>query len=138
MKKFAPNCFVHNDIVFISINRKGHLKKDLILAPGQLQASLIAEAHTSKLFGHDGPNKTTERLFSAWYWPGMVSDTIDFVRECETCIKNRKKSNENTAFLKPLEAPEGPLQEISTDIFGPLIAQDNSKKYVLTIVDQWS
>ena len=68
----------------------------------------------------------------------MVSDTTDFVRECETCIKNRKKSNENTAFLNPLEAPEGPLQEISTDIFGPLIAQDNTKKYVLTIVDQWS
>ena len=77
--KYGKDCFLKNDIVFITLERDGYPKADLIVAPGKVQAALIAEAHSSKLFGHDKASKTLERLLSAWYWPGIASDTISFV-----------------------------------------------------------
>ena len=62
IKLYGPDCFIQNDLVFISLQREGHLRKSLIFAPGQIQAALVAEAHCSKLFGHDKAYKTLERL----------------------------------------------------------------------------
>ena len=75
------------------------------MAPGQIKATLVSEAHCNKLFGHDKANKTSERLLEALFWPGLISDTIDFIRECEICIRNRKKSNTKTAYLIHSEIP---------------------------------
>ena len=138
LKNIGPNCFIKDDLVFISLQRQGHLKKDLIFAPGQIQASIVAEAHSSKLFGHDKAAKTIERILSCWYWPGLAGDTVDYVNECDICIRNRKKSKTSSTFLKPLETATEPLQIVATDLFGPLKAQDGSKKYILTVVDTFS
>ena len=136
--KYGKDCFLKNDIVFITLERDGYPKADLIVAPGKVQAALIAEAHSSKLFGHDKASKTLERLLSAWYWPGIASDTTSFVEECEICRRNRKKSTSNSALLKHSEYPNAPLLAVNTDLFGPLVARDGTKKFILTIVDQFS
>ena len=138
VRTYGPDCFIHNDLVFIALERPGHLKKDLLFAPGQIQASLVAEAHCSKLFGHDKAMKSIERLLSNWFWVGLQSDVIDFCKECEICRRNAKKSKESSTYLKPLEVATEPFQIAATDLFGPLVAEDGTKKFILTIVDTFS
>ena len=138
VRTYGPSCFLHNDLVFITLERPGHLKKDLLFAPGQIQASLVAEAHSSKLFGHDKAMKSIERLLSNWFWIGLQSDVIDFCKECEICRRNAKKSKESSTYLKPLEVATEPFQIAATDLFGPLVAEDGTKKFILTIVDTFS
>ena len=138
IKNYAPDCYVHNNIVFISFQQEGQLKRELIVAPGQIQAALVAEAHCNQLFGHDKAAKTLDRLLNAWWWPGIASDTIDFVAECEICRKNAKKSDKNAAYLKHSDTPSKIFEQINTDLFGPLIGQDGTKKFICTLVDQYS
>ena len=138
IKLYGPNCFIQSDIVFIYLQREGLLRKGLIFAPGQIQAALVAEAHCSKLLGHNKAYKTLERLLDSMFWPGIASDCVDFVQECDICVRNAKKSTVNPAYLKHTETPSKVFESISTDLFGPLIGQDNTKKWILTIEDHYS
>ena len=133
IKLDGPECFIQDDLVLISLQREGHLRKSLIFAPGQIQAALVAE-----LFGHNKAYKTLERLLESWFWPGIASDCADFVQECDICVRNAKKSTVNPAYLKHTETPSKVFESISTDLFGPLIGQDNTKKWILTIEDHYS
>ena len=35
--------------------------------------------------GHLGINKTCEKITSCFYWPGIKSDVIDYIKGCERC-----------------------------------------------------
>ena len=35
--------------------------------------------------GHLGINKTCEKITSHFYWPGIKSDVIDYIKGCEKC-----------------------------------------------------
>ena len=45
----------------------------------------IREAHTSRVHGHFGVNKTLLNLRRYVYWPKMIDDVTKYVRGCRLC-----------------------------------------------------
>ena len=65
---------IRNQILCVQLNGKvgrviaSNLR---VVAPGPMRSELITEAHNSKLCGHGGIFKTSERISSEFWWPHM-------------------------------------------------------------------
>ena len=56
-------------------------------------------AYDSLMSGHLGVKKTTHRILTAFYWPGIRSDVSRFCRSCKVCQKTVSKGNIPKALL---------------------------------------
>ena len=75
-------------------SRPGYLTRNLVVAPAERISNIIAESHGSLLGGHDGSNKTVERILQHYWFPGVHSETDFFIENCPTCNRNKKKSDQ--------------------------------------------
>ena len=57
------------------------MRDDKIVVPSILRQRILQLAHQ----GHQGINRTTDRLFTKVWWPKMTSDASLFVQSCMTC-----------------------------------------------------
>ena len=47
-------------------------------------------AHGSIMRGHLGIKKTTDKIQSAFYWPGIQGDVTRFCKSCDVCQKTKQ------------------------------------------------
>lgn len=133
-KKFGPSCFLKNGLVMRQLIRPHRPDKQVLLAPGHIHASLIAEAHGSIYAGHHGEMKTTEKILEGWWWPSLFRDVADFLQnDCTTCATIAPKDSKSNTYLQPLEAVHI-FERLQIDLYGPLHT-DNGKKFILVIID---
>lgn len=50
--------------------------------PSQLRAETISKAHDVPVASHGGITKTLELLRRTFYWPGMLPDVREYIRNC--------------------------------------------------------
>ena len=50
-----------------------------VMVPVQLQSRIMELAHGSIMGGHMGIKKTTDKIQSAFYWPGIQGDVTRFI-----------------------------------------------------------
>lgn len=68
---------------------------------------------------HPGFFKTLRRIQSKYYWPSLMNDVSEWVRQCETC-RECKASNENTVpKMITNRYAEFPGQILAMDYIGP-------------------
>jgi hypothetical protein len=86
-----------------------------VVVPASLQADVLHMCHSDLQGGHQGVNRTYERLKKEFHWSGMYQAVQDYVKDCVDCstgkdggTRNRGKSPGN------LEA-EYPFQVVSMD-----------------------
>jgi len=65
----------------------------------------------------------------------MKLDVENFIRGCQTCQRNKIIHQKRATPLYPLNAPEGPWQEITADMIGPL-PQSKNNNAMLVVVDR--
>lgn len=106
--------------------------------PLKLRPSVISRAHDAPETAHGGMAKTLELLRRTFFWPGMVVDVREYVRNCEVC-KTTKAPN---MILKP---PMGqqvesvrPFQRLYIDILGPYPRSKSGHIGILIILDHLS
>lgn len=58
-----------------------------VMVPVQLRPPIMEVAHGSIMGGHLGIKKTTDKIESAFYWPGIQSDITRFYKSCDVCQK---------------------------------------------------
>lgn len=87
--------------------------------PYRLQQNIIRRLHDTPTAAHGGIVKTLDLLRRNFYWPGMVRDVREYIRNCDIC-KSTKAPN---IILKP---PMGnhiystrPFQRLYVDLLGP-------------------
>lgn len=61
--------------------------------------------HDSKIAGHFGRNKTTERLRALFYWPKLDEETEEYVRGCDTCERDKASRHKKYGLQQPLNIP---------------------------------
>jgi len=76
------------------------------------KVKLILEAHG---IGHEGYNKTYQRLRKSYYWNNMVNDIKRIISKCEQCQLNRPKAYPEPTEDIPTEV-EGPFTHLGLDI----------------------
>ena len=137
IKTWGPHCFEKNGIMMVRYDRPGFPSRDLIIAPGERISHIIAECHGSILGGHDGLDKTVERILTTYWFPGIYTETQFFIDNCSTCIRIKKKSKVSNTPLKPLKQADTIFERVHLDLFGPLKTH-TGKSYIMTVVDSFS
>ena len=97
----------------------------------------IREAHTSRVAGHFGINKTLLNLRRYVFWPRMTADVTKFVGGCKLCCIS-KPSNRKRGLYLPLPVPGRPWESISMDFLGGLPMTKTKHDYLFVVVDRFS
>ncbi|KAL0130261.1 hypothetical protein PUN28_002097 [Cardiocondyla obscurior] len=95
---------------------------------------ILKEYHDSPLGGHQGVNRTINRIKLHYNWPGMNKDIEKYIQKCENCQRN-KLSRKTKMPLIITDTPGKPFEKCALDIVGPLPITTAGNKYVLTFQD---
>ena len=105
------------------------------MAPEQLRKAVLGLAHDSVMAGHESVHKTTDRLMSNFWWPGVRGDVTRYCQSCDVCQRTIHRGRVSKAPLQKLPIISVPFQRIGVDLIGPIItAASSGKRYVLTVV----
>ena len=67
--------------------------------------------------GHLGINKTCEKITSCFYWPGIKSDVIDYIKGCERCQRvNRSALQKSSLELYNIPIPIKVMSQVGIDL----------------------
>ena len=67
--------------------------------------------------GHTGIERTTKRVQSDWFWPGMMADIRRLVNSCEACQAAKHSNPVPNKNRQRLQAGR-PWQVLSIDLVG--------------------
>ena len=111
--------------------------KATIFVPSGLRKNYMALAHKS--VGHGREKKTLDRMQKFVFWPDMRDDLRTFLPTCGPCsVKNFNDPLKNKLPQQPLPQEDRPCARVHLDLFGPLQAPNQQKKYVLVATDAFS
>ena len=91
--------------------------------------------------GHLGAKKTLAGVRRSFFWPKLGRDVHDFVRQCESCARNKSSTQRPLGLLHPLSVPGTPWAQVGMDfVVGlPPIKLDGAlADSILTVTDYLS
>jgi len=95
---------------------------------------ILYEYHDAPTGGHQGLERTLNRIRMNHTWPGITKDVEKYISKCEYCQKN-KTFKKAKAPLKITDTPDKPFEKCALDIVGPLTITSTGNKYILTFQD---
>jgi len=103
----------------------------------RIREEILKENHDSVDVGHPGQHRMLELLKRTYWWPGLKKDVKKYIQGYFKCQQNKVQHQRKAGELHPLEIQQGPWQEISIDIIGPL-PKSNGMDAIVVIVDQFT
>nr|GEV71166.1 protein NYNRIN-like [Tanacetum cinerariifolium] len=103
----------------------------------ELRKKLVDHFYNSAIGGHSGVQATTKRLTTYFYWKGLRKMVKEWVRNCDTCQRNKSNLSASPGLLQPLPIPERIWQDISMDFIESL-PLSNGNSALLVVVDRMS
>ena len=90
-----------------------------VMVPEKLRHLIIEVAHGSIMGGHMGIKKTTDKIQSAFYWPGIQGDVTRFCKSCDVCQKTVSKGSVPKVPLEKMPLIDKPFKRVAIDLVGP-------------------
>ena len=107
-----------------------------LVVPKDLRESVLKMGHDMPLAGHLGVRRTRERIWQAFYWPGISSDVRKYCQSCDPCQKTVPKGRNTRIPLGAVPIVSEPFAKVGVDLIGPIIPRSqDGNKYVLVVVD---
>ncbi|XP_063923109.1 uncharacterized protein K02A2.6-like [Zophobas morio] len=100
--KFRHELTVMTDLIF---------KNDQIVIPKSMRKEIIEKLH----YVHLGIEKTCNKARELVYWPLMITQITDKIKNCSACLKYSKSNQRETLWEKSV--PTRPWQNVSADMF---------------------
>ena len=100
----------------------------------ELREEILREHYNPADVGYSGQLRMMELLKRTYWWPGLKEDVKKYIQGCFKCQQNKVQHQKKAGELHPLEIPQGPWQEISIDIIGPL-PKSNRMDVIVVIID---
>ena len=117
-------------------NVNGGKKIKQLVVPKSLRNKTMELAHETMMSGHMGIKKTTDRILSNFFWPGLKDDVRRFCLSCDICQRTLKKGNISKLPLQKMPLIDIPFKRVAVDIVGPIHPPSGAGfKYILTLVD---
>ena len=132
---FEENCGVlHRLSKHPYVNGGKPLKQ--VMVPEKLRRPIMEVAHGSIMGGHMGIKKTTDKIQSAFYWPGIQGDVTRFCKSCDVCQKTVSKRSVPKVPLEKMPLIDKPLKGVEIDLVGPISPpSEDGHRYILTLLD---
>ncbi|GJT52693.1 reverse transcriptase [Tanacetum coccineum] len=114
-------------------------RKDKIVVGNvvQLRNNIIKYYHSDATCAHSGTTVTVHRLKSLFYWKGKHKMVKQFIRECDTCQRQKPDIAAYLGYLQTLPIPNKTWSSISMDFIKGLPSSQD-KTVVMVIVDRLS
>nr|GEY20226.1 hypothetical protein [Tanacetum cinerariifolium] len=93
------------------------------------------QTHGSMIGGHEGIQKTYQRLSREFYWVGMSQDVAKMVAECDVCQRNKHSNLSHVGLLQPLSLPQRIWEDLTIDIIDGL-PKLSGYSVILVVVDR--
>lgn len=123
-------CSSTNLLLFIrKPNKTNNQVTYKIVIPQALKEKCLKINH----FTHLGIDKTFQNLERKYFWRGMYSDVINYVKSCTKCLTIKPQRVPVAPFQKTL-IPSRPGQLLSLDFVGPF----SNGQHILTVIDHFS
>ena len=103
----------------------------------KLKEKILKENHNSVDVGHLGQHRILKLLKRTYWWPGLKENVKKYIQGCFRYQQNKVQYQRKAGELHPLEISQGPWQEISIDIIGPL-PRSNRMDTMVVIIDQFT
>jgi transcription elongation factor Elf1 len=89
---------------------------------------VIAEMHNCPIGGHQGIQRTIERIELYTSWPNLDQDVTQYIKECKTCQLNKETRQNIKLPLTVTDTKTIPWENIYLDIVGPLPVTESGMK----------
>jgi len=99
----------------ITIKEGVILMDGLIYVPQSLRREVFAQHHDTKVMGHQGIDRTLERIQRIYYFPKMRNYVEEQIRKCSDCQRNKSSRHKPYGKLQPNQAPTGAWEDIAMD-----------------------
>ena len=108
------------------------------LLPSSLRKEIMQAAHGHQLAGHQGANRTAERIREQFWWPALDADVARFVQTCTTCQATSNKDAHHQPQYENFPLAQGPNHRLHVDLFGPIKDKEGGQRYVLGMTDAFT
>ena len=100
----------------------------------KFQKSIIEEYHSSPFSGHFGIKNTYDKIRKKYFWPEMLTQITEYVKNCHNCQINKINRKLKHVYCDLLEV-ENPFSRVEIDITGPYQETIRGNKYVIAAID---
>ena len=99
-----------------SVDEQGLVRfQGLVYVPNAIKTELVRELHSLPAHGHQGIDKTQERIKRDFYVPGLWNVVKQVVSTCEICNKAKANRHAPYGLLKSPPTPDGAWKSIAWD-----------------------
>jgi len=133
-KQLWPQLKLTDDVLYRLVKSPTMVEERmLIVAPQSLQRSFLKDAHDQA--GHQGMERTLDRLLQTAYWVGMAKAVGHYCSHCFTC-QTTKAPPHAPVPLQPVIASR-PWELVAVDILKVPLSQ-HGNQYILVAQDYFS
>ena len=109
---------------------------DQLVVPKLYRQQVMHQAHETLFGGHQGSKKTTDKVLTNFFWPGITADITRYCRSCDVCQRTVPRGRITKVPLGSMPLIDTPFERIAVDIVGPIHPMSNNRnRYILTIID---
>lgn len=90
----------------------------LVCVPNEMRERVLKENHSSTTSGHFGIRRTSLRICSKYFWPGMCRDIRRFVARCKVCLEFKVPQKKPAGYMYTVH-PSKPWEVVCIDFVGP-------------------
>lgn len=90
-----------------------------LVVPSAMRTDILHLCHTDIQGGHQGINRTFEKLRMEYYWTGMLADVQRYVSTCPDCVSGKGRPRDPGESPGNI-TPKFPMQVVSMDLAIPL------------------
>ncbi|XP_077868511.1 uncharacterized protein LOC144359184 [Saccoglossus kowalevskii] len=101
-----------------------------IVVPNDYRKYVLKVAHESILGGHLGAKKTSSKILTNFFWPGIQADVKRYCQSCDICQRTIPKGRVTKVPLGHIPIIEEPFRRVAVEF-----ATDRGHKYILVLVD---
>ena len=137
-KQYKTGNTVHFELVngvLVRVFKSNTRTVNQVVVPSSLRYKIMMLGHDSPCSGHMGVKRTSFRISSSFFWPGMSSDIRHYCKSCESCLKTKPKGKTQKAPLQISPLVSVPFTKCATDLIGPLPLTERKNMYILTLID---
>jgi len=133
---YHQNYLIADGLLFLK-DEDGNLRL-CIPDVNDIRTLILQECHEPSFAGHLGNEKTYHLVHRNYFWPKLWEWVKSFCATCDSCQRNKSRSQAPPGLFQPLETPTKPWDHISMDFIVELPKTKSGYDAITVYVDKFS